>query len=1853
TEGGNETQQGKTEEPKTENGSVAQEADTEGGNETVQGKTEEQVAETDNEAEIEIMEASEEIMLAEETVTAPDTVTTSDQTWETCTLSGTYTIQSGVTVTLMGPLTVEGEVTIMGGGKLVRGAAGAYFDVGSGDKLTLQNIEVDGASLSSSYSMISVTGGGAVELLQGSRLHHCYKTSQDGAALYISGGNAVLRDAAIEDCQSTSYGGAIYMYNGSSLTIYSGSYSRNATTSTSSYGGGFLYNRGSTVTIYGGSFIGNTSEGIGGCIYNTGIANTATYLYGGYFSGNKSSYATRTGSGAVFYSSRNTADTTIQLSGDVQFCGDGTEGSGTDGVFLDIGTGAERKAKISSELKYPLALYLEASEGRAIAEGVEGYQLQKKDMKKITFTDAGSSGSKWYAKLDEENNQVVLTATNPGYDLLYVTYGANGGEGTVSDSNGYNESEMVTLQSGDVLKREGYRFAGWNTKRDGTGTAYSAGDTFSIVEDVMLYAQWELAHIHAVSVDCSQVSGSKESFAVLYDGISENGVLSAGSYYLDADCYLATPIIINSGVTVNLCLNGHKLEYTGSGENAIVVNGTLKLCDCNGSHGSYTFTSPATNGTVTVNGGVITRSQKVNAVGSGIRVYGTCYMCGGSIAGISDTGDSRIDDSHGAVRVEGTFYMYGGAITHNRSGCGGGVNVCGDNAVFQLIGGSVSYNYADYDDGGGICLNDNGSFVMSGGEVRGNRAKSGGGGIECYGNGNSADAVTIMGGIITGNTTGGDVGGGMKCGDINRPLTISGNAKITGNSNQNGAESNLYLCDGKTVNVVDGFNGMVGVTMENTPTEEASVDITGTNNGDYSQYFYSDKSAYKIVDNKHVLQLVLPDTIPPTGSITIDSNSWKSFLNTITFGLFFKETKTVTITAADKGSGVDKVYYYTSENKLTLADVQALEASDWVEGHSFSISPDSKCIIYAKITDMDGNVAYISSDGLVFDGTAPIISGVMDGETYRIPPTVTVTDAHLKSVKVDGKEVTLTNGIFTLKAAEGQQTIVAVDEAGNTATVTVTVKTVAENVADAKAIVENVLANYTATNDSTKQELQEKIDAALREAFGNAGIGDVTVTVGEFAKTEATTSEVGSISGSITVSSGSGTDIVTDSVAINKPIAKLPVTDADKVEAAKEIVENVLANYTATNDSTKEELQNKIDAVLAIAALGNAGIGDVTVTVGELTKTEATKDEAGSLSGSITVSCGSGTDIVTDSVAINKPIAKLPVTDADKVEAAKEIVENVLANYTATNDSTKEELQNKIDAVLAIAALGNAGIGDVTVTVGEFTKIEATTSEEGSLSGSITISCGSGTDIVTDSVAVNKPIAKLPVTDADKVEAAKEIVENVLADYTATNDSTKEELQNKIDAVLAIAALGNAGIGDVTVTVGEFTKIEATTSEEGSLSGSITISCGSGTDIVTDSVAVNKPIAKLPVTDADKVEAAKEIVENVLADYTATNDSTKEELQEKIDAALREAFGNAGIGDVTVTVGELAKTEATTSEAGSLSGSITVSCGSETETIAISRTIPKKEDTESTETTESTESTETTESTESTETTEDTGGKESGAISANVHKDDKAPTTKLSTPVKELKDLLLTEAEKKQVADGMNINIVLDVKDASGSVSDEDKATVNAVLHDYTVGQYIDISLYKLVGENRTDITETSKKLTIMIYIPDNLRNVDGKTIRNFAVIRVHDGNADILSDLDESADTITIESDRFSTYVIIYKDMAKGEGGGNNNEKTDKDGTQNKTDQSPDTADNTPIEFVATLAMISGFTYLLLWFSDHKRGMTEKTKKELVSRLVEWAKQGGTVRRLLALAAIFVLLAYYHSIGKETDVEWQEVYAK
>ena len=179
------------------------------------------------------------------------------------------------------------------------------------------------------------------------------------------------------------------------------------------------------------------------------------------------------------------------------------------------------------------------------------------------------------------------------------------------------------------------------------------------------------------------------------------------------------------------------------------------------------------------------------------------------------------------------------------------------------------------------------------------------------------------------------------------------------------------------------------------------------------------------------------DIEKPTGEIIIGANKWQEFLNKLTFGLFFKDTQTVTINAADN-SGTVFVSYLVTDRDLSEEELKSLVFSGYEE--PFHIDPSGEYIVYAMLVDESLNITYLRSDRITLDNVQPVISGVEDGKTYCEAQTVTVDEKHIGTVTVNGTEVGLDeSGSFTLAPADGGQKIVVTDKAGNTAEMTVTV----------------------------------------------------------------------------------------------------------------------------------------------------------------------------------------------------------------------------------------------------------------------------------------------------------------------------------------------------------------------------------------------------------------------------------------------------------------------------------------------------------------------------------------------------------------------------------------------------------------------------------------------------------------------------------------------------------------------------------------------------------------------------------------------------------------------------------------------
>ena len=139
---------------------------------------------------------------------------------------------------------------------------------------------------------------------------------------------------------------------------------------------------------------------------------------------------------------------------------------------------------------------------------------------------------------------------------------------------------------------------------------------------------------------------------------------------------------------------------------------------------------------------------------------------------------------------------------------------------------------------------------------------------------------------------------------------------------------------------------------------------------------------------------------------------------------------------------------------------------------------------------------------------------------------------------------------------------------------------------------------------------------------------------------------------------------------------------------------------------------------------------------------------------------------------------------------------------------------------------------------------------------------------------------------------------------------------------------------------------------------------------------------------------------------------------------------------------------------------------------------------------------------------------------------------------------VLTPAQLKSAAAGENIEIRVEVKDISGNVPEKDKSAIENGIKEYrkeipdlVLGMYVDISLFVKIGEaDWNAVTGTAEPVEVVIGIPQKLQSID----REFFIIRSHEGEYTLLTDMDDAPDTVTIHTDRFSAYAIAYKQVSR-----------------------------------------------------------------------------------------------------------------
>lgn len=143
---------------------------------------------------------------------------------------------------------------------------------------------------------------------------------------------------------------------------------------------------------------------------------------------------------------------------------------------------------------------------------------------------------------------------------------------------------------------------------------------------------------------------------------------------------------------------------------------------------------------------------------------------------------------------------------------------------------------------------------------------------------------------------------------------------------------------------------------------------------------------------------------------------------------------------------------------------------------------------------------------------------------------------------------------------------------------------------------------------------------------------------------------------------------------------------------------------------------------------------------------------------------------------------------------------------------------------------------------------------------------------------------------------------------------------------------------------------------------------------------------------------------------------------------------------------------------------------------------------------------------------------------------------------------LFPGSDKTRIDNGSGAKVWLEIN----HVNNLDPAWQNLINMEIekTVGKnadqiLFDIDLYRqLAGENKVLITNPGINMNIRIKIPDKMINNQPYTIRDYKILRLHKDSAtnqatvDILDSVfNSSTNELTFKSDKFSIYVLTYKD--------------------------------------------------------------------------------------------------------------------
>ena len=899
------------------------------------------------------------------------------------------------------------------------------------------------------------------------------------------------------------------------------------------------------------------------------------------------------------------------------------------------------------------------------------------------------------------------------------------------------------------------------------------------------------------------------------------------------------------------------------------------------------------------------------------------------------------------------------------------------------------------------------------------------------------------------------------------------------------------------------------------------------------------------------------DITAPDTEIKVSNKTWKSILNTITFGLFFKETQKAEITATDEGSGVNKYYYYVdksgSEESLTKKQLQSV---DWKEGTSVTFSEDSNYVIYAKVTDKAGNIKYVSTDGIVIDTIAPQVSGVESNQTYTKTQTFTVTDNNLDTVKVDGKVVTS----YTLVPKKGTYTIEVTDKSGNKTTlnnITVNWEKVKKPTVESK-----VYTGQTLTANISENGLYK-----VKENNGGTDVGEYNV---QLTLTDSTNYrwEDGTVDTTVKFNITKATPVVM------KPTTKTLTYNGSEQE---------LVNAAATNGGTvKYSLDNKNwstsiptgkdakEYTVYYKVEGNKNFKDVDVQ--EITNTINPRTIDLKWNKELTYNGKEQLPTATVNNLVDDDECKVTVTGANRNAGTYEATATKVSNpnyklpENATTSYTIGKKQLSIEGLKAVNRKYN-GTNEVTLQGGTLTGVAG--------NDKVSIDMPKMGTVENSNAGENKAVSYTKSTlkgeDKDNYELSETAWPALTVTISKTDQSdtrittTSNELDKEYDGYEVVDVKSTSN--NKTTPVVEYSvkgKNEYTTTkpkDAGEYTVRVTYPADDNYEksSVTKDFTIRKMKTRVSAIDLSKTYGEKGYELMYSFDRLAREDRltgiilTREEGENvgtyKIKVSQKEGSNpnyDITFKDGTYTINPLSIDKGTV-----VLGNVLKYTGEkqtqEVEQVLVNGKALNKEDYEVLDN-------QATKEGKHVLTIKAKGNNHTGSFEYSYvilpKENDKIGTGSFTVKTTgdveisrdEVIDLLIenkeiTANELSEIAEGKKVEIVLEVKEAQAN------ELIETNTKGYKVGKYLDITLYKNIDGTNESIHELTKAMKVTIKVPEELINKDSKTKREYFIARSHNGKVDILeTSYNEKTNSLTFGTDKFSDYAILYKDTKEKE---------------------------------------------------------------------------------------------------------------